>query len=127
MIILIDANRYSDAECGAPGVADVLRSSEKIIVPFVVLAELRYGFLKGTKLAENERELQRFLSTPRVEVFYPDNRTTHEYARLVLQLRQQGTPIPINDVWIAALAIQHNFTLYARDGHFDHLPQLSRI
>jgi len=127
MKILIDTNRYSDAKRGEPDVAAVLRSAEKIVVPFVVLAELRYGFLHGSKLGENERELQRFLTTPRADILFPDDRTTHEYARLVLQLRRQGTPIPINDVWIAALAIQHNLTLYARDSHFDHLPQLPRI
>jgi len=54
-------------------------------------------------------------------------RTTHEYSRLAAQLRKQGTPIPTNDLWIAALALQHGLTLYARDRHFDHLPQLPRL
>ena len=127
MNLLIDTNRYCDADKGEPDVVQVFRSADRIVVPFVVLAELRFGFLNGTKTAENEKKLQRFLASPRVEIQFPDARTTHEYARLILQLRKQGTPIPTNDVWIAALAIQHDLMLYARDTHFDHLPQLPRI
>jgi tRNA(fMet)-specific endonuclease VapC len=52
--------------------------------------------------------------------------STHHFARLFLQLRRQGTPIPTNDLWIAALAVQHDLALFSRDGHFEHLPQLAR-
>jgi len=104
-----------------------MRSVQKIFVPFVVLGKLRYGFLYGARSAENERRLQRFLSTSRVEVLFADDRTTFEYAKLSVQLRKQGTPIPLNDVWIAALVVQHNLTLFARDKHFDHLPQVAKV
>jgi tRNA(fMet)-specific endonuclease VapC len=127
MKIAIDTNRYRDADDGDPAAVQVLRSAQKILIPFAVLGELRYGFLHGSKSAENERRLQRFLSTPRVEVIFANDRTTHEYARLALHLRNQGTPIPINDMWIAALVVQHGLTLYARDKHFDHLPQVARV
>jgi tRNA(fMet)-specific endonuclease VapC len=62
-----------------------------------------------------------------VAVLYPDDVTTVHYASIYLQLRRQGTPIPTNDMWIASLCLQHELTLYARDSHFDHLPQLSRL
>jgi len=127
MKILIDTNRYSDADRGEADAVVQFRAAESICVPFVVLAELRYGFMHGKKHAENERRLQRFLTSPRVLPLYPDDRTTHEYARLAAQLRKQGTPIPTNDVWIAALAVQYALPLYARDTHFDHLPQIVRI
>lgn len=127
MNIAIDTNRYADFMNGVPEVGNVLARVERIVVPFAVLAELRYGFLFGSKASENERRLQRFLSKPRVETIFPDERTTHEYARLTVQLRRQGTPIPVNDLWIAALSIQHDLTLYARDAHFDHIPQLARL
>ena len=62
-----------------------------------------------------------------VEVFFADEQTTHHYANLYRQLRQQGTPIPTNDIWIAALVVQHDLALHARDKHFDFLPQLVRV
>lgn len=67
------------------------------------------------------------MSTDRVDVIYPDEQTTHHYATLYRQLRTQGTPIPINDLWIAALVAQHDLILYTLDAHFDHLPQLPRV
>lgn len=59
-------------------------------------------------------------------VLLPDEDTAHHYARLFLQLRRQGTPIPTNGLWIAALVVQHDLLLLARDAHFDHLLQLPR-
>lgn len=68
-----------------------------------------------------------FLNSPRVEILFADEQTTHHYARLFYQLRKQGTPIPTNDIWIAALVVQHDLVLCARDHHFEHLPQLPRV
>lgn len=127
MNIAIDTNRYSDFMNGDADVGRVISRSPRIAVPFVVLAELRYGFLFGGRAGANEKRLQQFLLTPRVEVLLPDDRTTLEYARVAVQLRRQGTPIPTNDIWIAALAIQHGLALFARDAHFDQLPQLVRL
>jgi tRNA(fMet)-specific endonuclease VapC len=84
------------------------------------------GFLAGSAGRHNARVLSTFLKRPRVRVIWPDMETTHQYARVWLQLRRQGTPIPTNDVWIAALALQHNLPLFSRDSHFDQLPQLAR-
>jgi tRNA(fMet)-specific endonuclease VapC len=91
-----------------------------------VLAELRAGFALGSKSADNEAMLRRFLFEPGVEVLYADEQTTHHFASVFRQLRRQGTPIPTNDMWIAALVLQHSLTLCARDAHFDALPQLNR-
>jgi len=62
-----------------------------------------------------------------VRVVFADDQTTHHYASVFRQLRKQGTPIPTNDMWLAALVLQHNLALHARDKHFDHLPQLLRV
>ena len=62
-----------------------------------------------------------------VGVLYADEQTTHYYASIYRQLRKQGTPIPTNDMWIAALVLQHSLVLLARDAHFDALPQLPRL
>ena len=96
-------------------------------MPFVVVGELRAGVLLGRRQVENERGLSRLLLKDGVEVVYPDDQTTHHYASVYRQLRKQGTPIPTNDVWLAALVLQHNLALHARDKHFDHLPQLVRV
>jgi len=53
--------------------------------------------------------------------------TTHHHARLFRQLRVQGKPIPTNDLWTAALVVQHDLHLFARDAHFDALPQIPRL
>jgi tRNA(fMet)-specific endonuclease VapC len=125
--IALDSNRYTDFARGLPEVVERLRHVERIFVPFIVVAELRAGFLLGTRTESNERGLTAFLSSPRVEVLWADEGTTHQYARLFMQLRKQGTPIPTNDIWIAALIAQHDLLLFARDSHFDRLPQLARI
>lgn len=126
MRVAIDTNRYVDFARGTTEVVDVLRKAERVFVPFVVLGELRAGFLCGTRTADNEANLAAFLRSPRVEVLWPDGDTTHHYARLFRQLRTQGTPIPTNDLWTAALVVQHGLHLLARDAHFDGLPQIPR-
>lgn len=106
--------------------ANQLEVAETVFLPFVVLAEMRAGFALGSRGAENERSLRQFLMKGGVAVLFPDEQTTHHYAVVYRQLRKQGTPIPTNDIWIAALVLQHGLVLLARDAHFDHLPQIDR-
>jgi tRNA(fMet)-specific endonuclease VapC len=127
MRIAIDTNRYVDFAKGMGDAVSRLRTAERILVPLIVLGELRAGFLAGSRGAENEAGLARFLNSPRVDVLLSDEDTSHHYARLFQQLRRQGTPIPTNDIWIAALVLQHQVYLFARDAHFDHLPQIPRL
>jgi len=105
----------------------LLEEAEEVLLPFVVIAELRAGFSLGRRQAENEQVLRRFLLKDGVSVLFPDDGTTHHYASVFRQLRKQGTPIPTNDMWLAALVLQHNLALHARDAHFDRLPQLVRV
>lgn len=125
--LLLDTNRYRDYVQGDPTALKTLQRCHYVALSFVTLAELRSGFLIGSRSHVNERILARFLAKPDVELLFADDATTHHYARLFVQLRRQGTPIPTNDIWIAALAVQHRLRLYSRDDHFDHLPQLDRI
>jgi tRNA(fMet)-specific endonuclease VapC len=127
MKIALDTNRYTDFCRGEPEVVESIAHAEKIYLPFVVLGELRAGFQAGSRARQNERHLIRFLNSPRVRLLLPDEQTTHHYASAFAQLRKQGTPIPTSDMWIAALVLQHDLLLLARDNHFDHLPQLARI
>lgn len=127
MRVALDTNRYVDLCKGVGETAELVATAEAVFLPFVVLAELRAGFALGRRGAENERVLRRFLLKPDVEVLYADEQTTHHYASVFRQLRRQGTPIPTNDVWVAALALQHGLALHDRDKHFDQLPQLVRV
>ena len=116
MRLALDTNRYTDFCRGDERAVEVLETAEAIYVPFVVFGELRAGFAVGKQGARNER----------VRVLYADDQTTQQYALVYRQLRSQGTPIPTNDMWVAALVLQHNLALFARDRHFDHLPQIVR-
>ncbi len=127
MRIARDTNRYKDFCTGLPEAVERLAVATEIHMPFVTLTELRAGLACGASGPRNEASLIRFLNRPRVRLLYPDENTTHHYARVFLQLRRQGTPIPTNDLWIAALVIQHDLLLYSRDIHFDRLPQLARL
>ncbi len=127
MRVALDANRYTDLCRGDQDVVRLLQGADDVFLPFVVLAELRAGFAHGSRGLENERVLQRFLSKPGVAVLYPEEQTTRIYAGLYRQLRRQGTPIPINDLWIASLVVEHNLALCSRDQHFSHLPQLDVV
>jgi len=127
MKFIIDTNRYSDFMKGDTAVVELFASADRIYVPFVVVAELRAGFSCGTIARKNEAVLVSFLSNNRVEVLYADSQTTQVYAQVFAQLRGNGTPIPTNDIWIAALAIQHSLPLCSRDAHFAVLPQVARV
>jgi tRNA(fMet)-specific endonuclease VapC len=124
MRIALDTNRYTDLCRGSREVIRVLEDAEAVFLPFAVLAELRAGFAVGRHGRANERVLQQFLSKPGVAPLFPNDDTTRTYATLYRQLRRQGTPIPTNDIWIAALVVQNDLAFYTRDEHFEHLPQL---
>lgn len=126
MRLALDTNRYTDLCRGAAEVVALVEDAEAVFLPFIVLGELRAGFSIGKRGAENERVLRRFLMKPGVAVLFADDQTTHHYAAVFRQLRHQGTPIPTNDVWIAALVLQHDLVLCDRDGHFNNLPQIPR-
>ena len=126
MRLALDTNAYRRFVDGDQDVLERVQVAEVIALPVPVVAELRAGFALGTRGPQNERVLSRFLDAPRVELLVCDAQTTLHYALLFAQLRRLGTPIPINDVWIAALALQHRCALLTFDRDFDHLPQLVR-
>ncbi|MFZ1937586.1 MAG: type II toxin-antitoxin system VapC family toxin [Terracidiphilus sp.] len=127
MKIALDTNRYTDLCRGDASVAATVEQASEVRLPFIVVGELRAGFAAGSQEARNEAVLRRFLLKPGVSVLYPDEQTTHHYANVYRQLRKQGTPIPTNDMWIAALVLQYSLVLCARDAHFDALAQITRI
>lgn len=127
MKLALDTSAYRLVMEGDANAVRLARTVERLLMPVPVLAELRVGFLNGTRGRENEAHLVRFLDRPRVAVLACDEETAVRYAELKLQLKRQGTPIPLNDVWIAALVLQHQATLFTRDSDFERLPQVPRI
>ena len=116
--ILIDTNIYSSAFKGYPEVTTTLRHVSHIGITSISIGELLSGFKAGSREKENRKELGEFLDSPRVTL-YPVNIDTAEYYSSILnQLKSQGTPIPTNDIWIAAVAFQHGLELYTLDNHF---------
>jgi tRNA(fMet)-specific endonuclease VapC len=127
MRLALDTNRYTDLCRGDASVIHTVEEADEVWLPFIVMGELRAGFAVGSQGPRNEAVLRRFLLKRGVGVLYADEQTTHHYATVYRQLRKQGTPIPTNDMWIAALVLQHSLVLLARDIHFDALPQLTRV
>ncbi|EKD41278.1 MAG: hypothetical protein ACD_73C00781G0002 [uncultured bacterium] len=127
MKLALDTNGYVAFCKGEKKAIEVLAAAHSLLFPFICVAELRAGFLGGKKSLQNEHYLVKFLNSPRVTVLFADEQTTHHYARIFVQLKKQGTPIPTNDLWIAALALQHDVPLFTLDSHFEHLPQIAKI
>ena len=127
MRLALDSNRYTDLCRGDDDVVAALERAEEIHFPFIVLGELRAGFAASRQRARNEAALRAFLLKPGVRVLLASEDTTLQYAAVYRQLRTQGTPIPTNDMWIAALVLQHGLVLFHRDRHFEQLPQLATL
>jgi tRNA(fMet)-specific endonuclease VapC len=127
MRVLVDTNRLTDVFRNDRSITRILEQASEVWLPFIAVAEIKGGFLVGSRPLANESLLNGFLRLPGVGILYADRETTEVYARLYLQLRRAGQPIPTNDLWIASLAVQHQLTLASRDEHFDKLPQVLRV
>jgi tRNA(fMet)-specific endonuclease VapC len=123
--ILLDTSAYSAFRRGHPQIQHRIREASEIQLNPVALGELRVGFLKGTRLADNLAGLAHFLASPRVDVVPVDEETAERYALILDSLRRAGTPIPTNDVWIAASAMQYGSVLLTTDPHFRAVAQIA--
>jgi len=127
MKLLIDTNRHSDMIRGNHKVTSRFASASELWLPVIVFGELLSGFAYGKNRHSNEATLHRFLSGPASGLLFLDDGTARMYAEVSTELRNLGTPIPTNDIWIAALAIQNDLTLDTRDQHFQHVPGLKLV
>lgn len=116
--IMIDTNYYVAFKRKQEPALTQLRQAEYLGVSTVVLGELLAGFHCGSREAENRRELDQFLDSPRVEILGIDEETAEFYAGIYRALRERGRPIPSNDLWIAATSLQHGLALATLDEHF---------
>ena len=124
--IVLDTSAYSHLRAGHVQVLECVAAARIVIVPVTVLGELDAGFELGRRALENRRILAEFLDEPFVNVLDVTTNTVRHYARIFAALRRAGTPIPINDVWIAAATVECNGHLltfdrdYSRISDFDH-------
>ena len=122
--ILVDSSAYSEFKRGDADAVAVMTTAGFIGFNPIVIGELLAGFATGSRAARNRQELKGFLSLPQVVQFIIDERTAEHYADVYQLLRTAGTPIPTNDLWIAASAIEHGFAVFTFDQHFHHVPGL---
>lgn len=127
MRICIDTNAYSAYKRGDSEVIQTLEEAEEIFVPSIVLGELYTGFYLGSKIKRNLDELEDFLIVPGVCVIQIDKMIAEKYGNLVKILKNQGTPIPTNDIWIAAASMVFNTKLMSFDSHFEHIPGIMLV
>jgi tRNA(fMet)-specific endonuclease VapC len=124
--VALDTNRLTDLFQGDTELARRLGTCDEVWIPLAVLGEIKAGFYGGTQQHRNEMLLRKLLAKNTVGVLLPSRVTAEHYARLFVQLKRAGTPIPDNDLWIAALVLEHDLLLITRDHHFQHIPQLLR-
>jgi tRNA(fMet)-specific endonuclease VapC len=116
--ILIDTNAYVAFTKGVHAAVDVVARARRLVIPAIALRELRAGFAAGKRESENLQRLEKFLSLPRLESLDVDSLTAVFYGKLHAGLRAKGRPLPTNDIWIAASALQHDLWLFSYDLHF---------
>ena len=127
MRILLDSSAYSHLKRGHRQVTELVRASEEVLLSLVVIGELLYGFRNGSRLERNVRELRAFLDNPYVTVATMSFTTADRYSRIAASLRAKGRPIPSNDIWIAAQAMETGADLVSHDRHFEEIDGLAWI
>ena len=116
--VLLDTNAYAAFMLGTVEIVEVIAHADSLLMNSIVLGELLGGFAAGTREAANRAQLARFLDSPRVEVIAVTAQTADSYALIYSGLRRKGQPIPTNDLWIAASALERGAGLLTRDAHF---------
>lgn len=122
--LLLDTNAYVAFTLGDRRVLTAMAAADRTLLSFFAFAELQAGFYGGTRVERNRQVLHEFLNRPDVEVAQVTHDTAECYGRLWVDLKRQGTPIPINDVWIAAQCLQTASVLVTYDRHFLKVPGL---
>lgn len=125
MRILLDTNAYSALVEGQPEIGRHVREAEEVLISTVVLGELLFGFHNGSRYEDNRRVLDRFLREPSVQIVTLTFTTAERFGEIFAKLRRRGKPIPTNDIWIAAQAIETDSSLLSSDSHFEYVEKLS--
>lgn len=127
MRLLLDTNAYSALGRGHGATADLLRRAEEVLFSTVVLGEVLAGFRYGTRYQDNLDRLRRFLAQPRVRLVPVTWATADRYSRVFIALRRKGRPVPTNDMWVAAHALETGADLLSFDAHFGAIEGLAWV
>lgn len=128
MKIVLDTNVYCDFAEGLPDAVDAIATyGQSIFIPSVVLGELFFGFMKGSRQQFNEKKLRQVVSRLKIEIIDINIDVARKYAMIYLSLQKRGIKIPINDVWIAACCMEVGGTLLTRDKHFEWIDQIDAM
>ncbi len=122
--ILLDTNAYTRLLRGDRQILQALGDADNIFVPVIVLGELLAGFRGGTKETSNRKLLEQFLMKPRVEVALINKDTAEIFGEIKYSLVKAGTPLPINDIWIACIALEAGAVVISYDDHFLKIPKV---
>lgn len=123
--MILDTDALSGWWGGESSILAIMERQDRIFVPVPALAEFRFGILQSRLRDSMSEWIERSLVT--VEILGIDDATTFHYAELRLALKSRGTPIPMNDLWISAMARQRELPILSRDAHFDLVPDVSRV
>jgi tRNA(fMet)-specific endonuclease VapC len=123
--LILDTNALSATADHDPGAIRIISAANQLAIPVIVLGEYRHGIARSRLGAAYRKWLEEFLAVCRV--LDVTNETSHHYATIHLELKEIGKPIPVNDIWIAALCRQHHLPLLSRDRHFDVVRGLKRV
>jgi len=121
MKILLDTSAYVGFKRNQDELVDIIVNSEWVLISPVVLGELMFGFRSGSRFKKNFTDLNDFLKHEAVELVQIGAITADRFARIAVQLKLQGTPIPTNDIWIAAQTMEHGAELITTDQHFEKI------
>lgn len=122
--ILVDTNAYTAFKRNVPEALEIIQQVPLISINSIILGELVGGFIFGSKETINRHELRQFFESSRVRMIAINEETSESYARVYYSLRRQGKPIPTNDMWIAATALQYELALFSYDNHFQSIDGL---
>ena len=127
MTLALDTSAYSDFNRGDSRLKKWFDADNEILISLTVVGELRAGFAAGSRREINEQLLQRFLDAPNVRTMTITNDTTNLFAEIYLSLRRAGKPIGTNDMWIAAMSLEHDVALLTTDNDFLNVPDLMLV
>lgn len=125
--LVLDTSAYSYFRIGHHDVLDALARAERVLIPVIVLGELEAAFEWGSRARENRRALDSYLEEPYVDVLPVSAAVARQYGRLFAALRRSGTPLPVNDIWIAAATLDCGGTLLTFDRDFTRIPGLDHL
>ncbi len=122
MKLVLDTNIYCDYAEGIAEIVDILVNfGDRLFLPTVVIAELTFGFMKGSRQHDNKRKLNQIIQQLQISIIDINRDVARKYALIYLHLVKKGRKIPINDVWIAACCMEVGGTMLTRDKHFQSI------